>query len=210
MTVEAVSTEQITGGFYNADTNDFTSAVVEILKSDGSIEVIHRSWITERALYDRIDITLDEAKEFYNDNDFIIVKSKYVDYTLISDWFVEQTEKSPIEAIGFDPYKGMMLAEHLASLGFKTVLIRQVALTLDQPTRDLMWLESAGKLINDKMLSWYFSNVEIKSDKKGNHFPGRKSRTHSTSGVNALINAHALALDYTRFIKARGDQIYES
>ncbi len=48
MTDKRIFIEQVIGGFYHANTNDFTSAVIEILKSDGSVDVFHRSWITSK------------------------------------------------------------------------------------------------------------------------------------------------------------------
>ncbi|MEC3841555.1 terminase TerL endonuclease subunit [Bacillus amyloliquefaciens] len=194
MTDKRVTIEQVIGGFYHANTIDFTSAVIEILKSDGSVNVFHRSWITEEALYNHTDLVRDDIRELYREDTFELVHSKYLDYTFVSDWFVEYKEKIPIKAIGYDPYNGTALANHLEDLGFNTIPIRQAALTLNKPTEHLIRIESAGKIIFDNMMRRYFSNVEIKSDKNTNHFPGKKKRTCSIAGFNALINAHAAAL----------------
>lgn len=184
------SIDRVVGGIYYSGTNDFTSAVIEVFKSDGSVNVIHRSWITKRCLTCE-DLTFGKESEFTKSGELEVVDSDFVHYLPVVDWFVEQSQKYDIESIGIDPFGGRVVAECLESRDFETVNIRQGALTLNNPFRNLMALENDRKLEKGAMLDWYFGNVEICTDHNGNQIPTSQSRAYSIAGFRALLNAHA-------------------
>ncbi|PLR93240.1 terminase large subunit [Bacillus sp. T33-2] len=179
------------GGFDLSETEDFTSASLEFpLPETGEVFVLSHSWIPEKKV--KADNEGINYKEFEEAGLLTIVKGDYVKHDDVYDWFVEQSKRFSIEKIAYDPAKAFRLVKELESYGFAMEVVRQGALTLSGPLKDLKELFLDGKVIfnKNKLLRWYINNVKLVEDRNRNWLPAKQSRYRKIDGFAALLNSH--------------------
>lgn len=179
------------GGFDLSESEDFTSACLEFpLAETGEVFVLSHSWIPEKKV--QADNEGINYREFAEAGLLTIVKGDYVRYEDVYEWFVEKAERFNIEKIAYDPAKAYRLVKDLEAYGFLMEVVRQGAMTLSDPLKDLKELFLDGKVIfnKNKLLRWYINNVKLVEDRNRNWLPTKQNRYRKIDGFAALLNAH--------------------
>jgi len=177
-------------GFDLSQTEDFTSACLEFPLDTGEVFVLSHSWIPEKKVMN--DNEKIPYREWEKEGLLTICKGEYVDYQLIYDWFVEQSNKYNIELVTYDPANAYRLVEDLKSYGFNTLAVRQGYITLSPALKDVKELFLDGKVIfnQNKLFKWYLNNVKLVEDRNGNWLPTKQGRYRKIDGFAAFLNAH--------------------
>ncbi|MGG3987690.1 terminase large subunit [Bacillus smithii] len=177
-------------GFDLSQTEDFTSACLEFPLDTGEVFVLSHSWIPEKKVMN--DNEKIPYREWEKEGLLTICKGEYVDYQLIYDWFVEQSNKYNIELVTYDPANAYRLVEDLKSYGFNTLAVRQGYITLSPALKDVKELFLDGKVIfnKNKLFQWYLNNVKLVEDRNGNWLPTKQGRYRKIDGFAAFLNAH--------------------
>lgn len=190
MNLKELEGRSCVGGFDLSTTEDFTSACLEFDLDDGSVFVLSHSFVPRRK------VELDNEKllfdEWQKEGLLTICPGAYVDYKYVFDWYVEQSKRFNIELITYDPANAYRLVEDLKNFGFQTEVVRQGALTLNAPLKDIKELLLDGKVIfnKNKLFRWYINNVKLVEDRNGNWLPTKQSRYRKIDGFAAWLNAH--------------------
>lgn len=126
-----------------------------------------------------------------------------VDKRVVIDWFCELRDKEDlfILYIGYDPWHidDSLLREFKNEFGEKSMIpIRQGALTLSQPMKDLN-ADLDEKLIvydNNPITKWCLMNTEIRTDINGNIQPVKSmDNRRRIDGTMALIDSYKVLKD---------------
>ncbi|WEZ21245.1 hypothetical protein P5661_06620 [Bacillus subtilis] len=184
--------DKAVGGLEYNGQCDFTVAVVELFKSDGTIEVISRSWATNSAILESLG---DPARRSYmEDGQLDMVEKDFVSWAPIVEWFVDIRKNYDIKTIGYDPHSSGFIARELEKEGFETVSITQSRSNVE-PT-----LYSLSELMpkisySGTLFETYIKNSKIMREPSLENLHGTRRRrlSESTAGINALINAHYCA-----------------
>lgn len=186
------------GGFDLSTREDFTAAALEFALDDGSVFVLQHTWIPRRK------VELDNEKIDYwgmaMRGSLSIVEGEYVQQEDVYQWFLEQSKKYEILAIGYDPANATQLRQLLTAYGFDMRVVRQGPLTLNDPMKDIKELLMDGKVIhnNDALFSWYVDNVRISADRrhldKENWMPMKRNRYRKIDGFMAWLDAHCIQM----------------
>ncbi|WP_250635251.1 hypothetical protein [Bacillus subtilis] len=184
--------DKAVGGLEYNGQGDFTVAVVELFKSDGTIEVLSRSWATNKAILESLG---DPARRSYmEDGQLDMVEKDLVSWEPIVEWFVDIRKNYDIKTIGYDPYSCAFIARELEKEGFETVSITQSRSNVE-PT-----LYSLSELMpkisySGTLFETYIKNSKIMREPSLENLRGTRRRrlSESTAGINALVNAHYCA-----------------
>ncbi|EIT85917.1 phage-terminase large subunit [Fictibacillus macauensis ZFHKF-1] len=179
------------GAFDLSETEDFTSACLEFpMMATGEVFALSHSWIPRKKVI--ADNEKINYEAYAKAGLLTIVEGEYVRHELVYDWFVAMSSKYSIQKIAYDPAKAYRLVQDLIAFGFPMEIVRQGALTLSDPLKDLKNLFLDGKVIfnNNKLLRWYINNVKLKEDRNRNWLPTKQNRYRKIDGFAALLNAH--------------------
>lgn len=179
------------GGFDLSQTEDFTSACLEFTLDSGEVFILSHSWIPKKKVIS--DNEKIPYKEWENDGLLTICKGDYVDYSLVCDWFLEQSKRFNIEKITYDPANAFRLVKDLEGAGIETELVRQGYITLSPALKDAKELFLDGRVIfnQNKLFRWYINNVKLVEDRNGNWMPTKQNRYRKIDGFAAFLNAHS-------------------
>src|SRR5690606_4253688 len=156
------------GGFDLSQTEDFTAACLEFPLDDGRVFVLSHSFVPRRKV--ELDNEKLPFREWQEEELLTICPGDYVDYKLVFDWFVKQSEQFTIDLITYDPANAYRLVADLQTHGFQTQVVRQGAITLSPALKDIKELLLDGKVVfnRNKLLRWYLNNVKLVEDRNGN------------------------------------------
>lgn len=178
------------GGFDLSSSEDFTSACLEFPLPTGDFFVLSHSWTTKKK------VEADNEKiDYYGLQEagyLTIVDKEYIEREYVFDWFYNRKGLYNILSIGYDPANAPFLVQELEIEGFNLNVVRQGALTLNAPIKDIKERFLDGRMVhnNNKMLNWYFSNVKLQKDRTGNWLPAKNGRFGKIDGFAALLDAH--------------------
>ena len=178
------------GGFDLSQTEDFTAACLEFPLDDGRVFVLSHSFVPRRKV--ELDNEKLPFREWQEEGLLTICPGDYVDYKLVFDWFVKQSEQFTIDLITYDPANAYRLVADLQTHGFQTQVVRQGAITLSPALKDIKELLLDGKVVfnRNKLLRWYLNNVKLVEDRNGNWLPTKQNRYRKIDGFAAWLNAH--------------------
>ncbi|GIP38648.1 terminase [Paenibacillus sp. J31TS4] len=178
------------GGFDLSQTEDFTSACLEIPLDDGRVFALSHSFVPMRK------VELDNEKlpfyEWREEGLLTICPGSYVDYKYVLEWFVEQSKHYAIDLITYDPANAFRLVEDMKAQGFRVEVTRQGALTLSPALKDIKEMLLDGRVVfnQNKLFRWYLNNVKLVEDRNGNWLPTKQNRYRKIDGFAAFLNAH--------------------
>lgn len=184
------------GGYDLSDSEDFTSACLEIPIFDtGEIFVLSHSWIPKKkTLLNNEKISYRE----WSDAGYLtIVDEEYISEDNVYDWFIEQAKHFNIELITYDPAKAFRLNKAFEQDGYPTEIVRQGFLTLGPAMDDLRNMFLDGKVIfnENPLLRWYINNVELVMDRNRNKMPTKSNRYRKIDGFAAMLNSHTKVME---------------
>lgn len=182
------------GGFDLSATEDFTSACLLFPLDDGRLFIKSHSWVPERKAQ------LDQEKIPYYEwamaGHLSIEPGEFIRQETVYQWFVEQSQHYSLNSIGYDPANATWLTRMLQEHGFQCNVVRQGALTLNAPMKDVRERLLEGQLVMNQnpLLLWYFQNVRLRRDfydrEKENWMPSKRDRYRKIDGFMAFLNAH--------------------
>lgn len=184
------------GGFDLSNTEDLTAAALEFDLPGSKTAIITHTWIPQ----ERVDKGDLKGVDWYSaamQGLVDIVPGKYVDYELVIAWFVQMRKCGfRIRSIGYDPANAPLMVRRLAAEGFTCHVVRQGALTLNAPMKDIRQMILDGKLMAgyDEVFLWYLRNVKLRRDffdqEKENWVPTKRDRLKKIDGFMAFLFAH--------------------
>ncbi|MDC3412537.1 terminase large subunit [Terrihalobacillus insolitus] len=184
------------GGYDLSDSEDFTSACLEIpIMDTGDIFVLSHSWIPrKKTLLNNEKIPY---REWSDAGLLTILDEDYINEDTVHDWFVEQANHFNLELITYDPAKAFRLNKAFEQEGYETEVVRQGFLTLGPAMDDLKNMFLDGKVIfnENRLLRWYINNVELVKDRNNNKMPTKSNRYRKIDGFAALLNAHTKVME---------------
>ncbi len=179
------------GGFDLAESQDFTSACIEIPLPDNWFFVHEHSWVPRNKVKE--DHEKLDWKRLESAGVLTIVDTEYVEYELLLGWFLEQRKIFSIDSVGFDPAKAFMLVNKMRENGFVMNDVRQGELTLTAPLDNLKERFIDGKIIhnNNPLLNWYLGNTKLtKRGPNATYMPTKQHKFRKIDGFMALLDAH--------------------
>ncbi len=195
MPLEKLEGELCYGGFDLSNTEDFTASCLEFPLPGNDFFVLEHSWVPEKKIQE--DREKLDWKHLEALGCLTVVPGEYVDYNLVFQWFLEQSQKYRIECIGYDPAKAFLLVQLMEQHGFPLEAIRQGELTLTAPLDNLKERFLDGDIIhnNDPMFNWYLGNVKLTRRSAGaTYLPTKQNKFRKIDGFAALLDAHTAYL----------------
>ncbi|BAU27624.1 phage terminase large subunit-like protein [Aneurinibacillus soli] len=182
------------GSFDLSDSEDFTSACLEFPLDDGRVFVLSHTWIPEAKVKKENENI--PYRVYEKEGLLTIIPGEYVKKEYIFDWFVEKSERFPIENIMYDPAKAFGLVESLKAHGFECEVVRQGFLTLGPALDNAKELFLDGKVVfnNNRLFRWYINNVKLVEDRNRNKMPTKQGRYRKIDGFAAFLNAHTVVM----------------
>ncbi|EEP28220.1 terminase large subunit [Shuttleworthella satelles] len=204
---EEINFKYAIGGMDAADSIDLNSAkLIGMRPDDPKIYVKSMYWIPQS----KLDMTKDRHHpddvpyDIWESRGLIrVVPGNKVHKRVFLDWFLEMRDKEDIWPlyIGYDPWHidDSLLSLFCQEFGKSTMIpIRQGAVTLSQPMKDLKADFQAGNIVYDAnpIDRWCFANTYVKSDVNGNIQPNKgRSQTKRIDGTASLLDAYTVLLD---------------
>lgn len=198
--LEAVRGREAYGGFDISVSGDHTSVCLEVPLDDGRMLVIPHTFVP-RSVADRDAERLDYYS-YAMQGLLTIIEGDYIRQELIVEWFEKWSEVFDIRVIGYDPANATLLVRTLTSWrgGDKPVFIcdpvRQGALTLNAPMKDLKERFLDGKIVYNKnrLFEWYLNNVKLRQDfstrDNENWVPTKLDKYSKIDAFMAFLDAH--------------------
>ena len=182
-------------GYDLSMSDDLTAAVLLCPLPDGRVHVRQHSWVTR-------DYVLNDGGKTPFLHWQLLGKLDIVDAEIISkdviyDWFLHQEDLGEIiEVIGYDPANAVRLNQQMEAHGWVTDVVRQGALTLNDPMHEILDYMRQGRLVFDRdpMMRWYLNNVRLRNDPRRDAvtavwMPTKRVRKRKIDGFMALLDA---------------------
>ena len=207
VTLEDLRDSYVIGGVdLSSATSDLTCASIlgiKYMEKDGELKphlLIYQKYFIPA---DGIQKKIDEDKIPYDvwDRQGYIEKcdGTKVDYSKITEWFVSLVKDYQIIPywIGYDPWNSGYWIDEMEKEGFTLVKVRQGAITMSAPIKELTTEFKAGTILfNIPILKWCLVNTSLEYDKNDNVRPVKgRGRTQRIDGAMALINSFVVYLE---------------
>lgn len=188
------------GGMDLAAVSDLCALMYTCPMEDGTSRVWGHYWLPEAAL-DRLDhMTELAATDWVRQGWITVTPGNVTDYDFIRKHINDDAEKYRISSIGFDPWNSTHLTNQLAEDGLTMEKVRQGAVTLSSPTKELKRrVLSDPPLIDhrgDPVLRWMISCLVPHVDASGNVKPDKVRSRGKIDGVSALVTSIYVQMMY--------------
>lgn len=200
-TPESMEGSVVYGGMDLAAVSDLCALMYVAPQEDGPDRVWGHYWIPEAAL-DRLDhMTELAATEWVRQGWITVTPGNVTDYDFIRSRINEDMGRYDIRSVGFDPWNSTHLTNQLSDDGLTMEKVRQGAVTLSSPTKELKRrVMSDPPLIDhrgDPVLRWMVSCLVPHIDAAGNIKPDKVRSRGKIDGVSALVTAIYVQMMYT-------------
>ena len=197
---ESMAGAAVYGGMDLAAVSDLCALMYMCPQDDGTSRVWGHYWIPEAAL-DRLDHMTELASTDWIRQGWITVTPGNVtDYDFIRERIREDAEKYKIISVGFDPWNSTHLANQLTEAGLVMEKVRQGAVTLSAPLKELKRMTMADPPLidhrGDPVLRWMISCLVPYTDAAGNVKPDKQRSRGKIDGVSALVTALYVQMMY--------------
>ena len=188
------------GGMDLAAVSDLCALMYTCPMEDGTNRVWGHYWLPEAAL-DRLDhMTELAATDWVRQGWITVTPGNVTDYDFIRKHINDDAEKYRISSVGFDPWNSTHLTNQLAEDGLTMEKVRQGAVTLSSPTKELKRrVLSDPPLIDhrgDPVLRWMISCLVPHVDASGNVKPDKVRSRGKIDGVSALVTSIYVQMMY--------------
>ena len=200
-TPESMEGSVVYGGMDLAAVSDLCALMYVAPQEGGPDRVWGHYWIPEAAL-DRLDhMTELAATEWVRQGWITVTPGNVTDYDFIRSRINEDMGRYDIRSVGFDPWNSTHLTNQLSDDGLTMEKVRQGAVTLSSPTKELKRrVMSDPPLIDhrgDPVLRWMVSCLVPHIDAAGNIKPDKVRSRGKIDGVSALVTAIYVQMMYT-------------
>ncbi|MGN5882471.1 terminase large subunit [Staphylococcus simulans] len=197
------------GGADLSITTDLSCATLLFVDPDTEMRYVHQMyWLPEDNLRERVDNDKIPYDKWYEQGLLRLCRGNTIDYSDITDWFVEMIEDYEITPlwIFYDNYSARYWVSEMEGHGFKMVRTPQGAKTLSLPMQNLGADLKKHKVNynNHPILKWCLTNTGIETDRNGNIVPVKnQSPKRRIDGVASLLDAYVGLFDnYESFLRA--------
>lgn len=200
-TPESMEGSVVYGGMDLAAVSDLCALMYVAPQEGGPDRVWGYYWIPEAAL-DRLDhMTELAATEWVRQGWITVTPGNVTDYDFIRSRINEDMGRYDIRSVGFDPWNSTHLTNQLSDDGLTMEKVRQGAVTLSSPTKELKRrVMSDPPLIDhrgDPVLRWMVSCLVPHIDAAGNIKPDKVRSRGKIDGISALVTAIYVQMMYT-------------
>ena len=190
----------IYGGMDLAAVSDLCALMYTCPQEGGATRVWGHYWLPEAAL-DRLDhMTELAATEWVRQGWITVTPGNVTDYDFIRTRIQEDAEKYRIISLGFDPWNSTHLTNQLTEDGLVMEKVRQGAVTLSSPLKELKRMTMADPPLidhrGDPVLRWMVSCLVPYTDAAGNVKPDKQRSRGKIDGVSALVTALYVQMMY--------------
>jgi phage terminase large subunit-like protein len=177
-----------------AKTNDLT-AVSWVWVGDGKFFFDSLAFLPEAAFQNvnkQYRAIYDQAKD---DGSLRITEGDVIDYDAIESFIKEMALKYDLRDIAFDPYNSSQLVKNLMNEGFEMTQVGQGMASLSPYVKELEVDIKKGKLLHlgSPFIEWQATNAVLYVDHNDNVKLNKEDRGEKIDGIDALVNAYALA-----------------
>lgn len=197
------------GGADLSITTDLSCATLLFVEPDTEMRYVHQMyWLPEDNLRERVDNDKIPYDKWYEQGLLRLCRGNTIDYSDITDWFVEMIEDYEITPlwIYYDNYSARYWVSEMEGHGFKMVRTPQGAKTLSLPMQNLGADLKKHKVNynNHPILKWCLTNTGIETDRNGNIVPVKnQSPKRRIDGTASLLDAYVGLFDnYESFLRA--------
>lgn len=197
------------GGADLSITTDLSCATLLFVDPDSEMRYVHQMyWLPEDNLRERVDNDKIPYDKWYEQGLLRLCRGNTIDYSDITDWFVEMIEDYEITPlwIYYDNYSARYWVDEMEGHGFKMVRTPQGAKTLSLPMQNLGADLKKHKVNynNHPILKWCLTNTGIETDRNGNIVPVKnQSPKRRIDGTASLLDAYVGLFDnYESFLRA--------
>lgn len=188
------------GGMDLAAVSDLCALMYTCPQGDGVTRVWGHYWLPEAAL-DRLDhMTELAASEWVRRGWVTVTPGNVTDYDFIRQRINADAEKYAIKSLGFDPWNSTHLTNQLTEDGLVMEKVRQGAVTLSAPLKELKRMTMADPPLidhrGDPVLRWMISCLVPYVDAAGNVKPDKQRSRGKIDGVSALVTALYVQMMY--------------
>jgi phage terminase large subunit-like protein len=179
--------EKSFGGLDLASKIDIASKVY-IVERDDKIYCFDRHFLPE----DTIETSQNSQYEGWAiDGHLVATDGNVIDYDLIEEEILEDSDLVRLAELGFDPHQATQLSSHMVAEGVPMVEVPQSVKNLSEPMKELEALIISGRFVynGNPVLTWMFSNVVCHLDAKDNIYPRKEFPENKIDGVVALLIA---------------------
>ena len=189
------------GGMDLAAVSDLCALMYTCPQESGVTRAWGHYWLPEAAL-DRLDhMTELAASEWVRQGWITVTPGNVTDYDFIRGHIREDAEKYTIKSLGFDPWNSTHLTNQLAEDGLVMEKVRQGAVTLSAPLKELKRMAIADPPLidhrGDPVLRWMVSCLVPYTDAAGNVKPDKQRSRGKIDGISALVTALYVQMMYT-------------
>lgn len=152
-----------------AEIEDFCSVGLTF-KKDGKHIFMEHTFIHEESIkskkYEKIDINLLEKEERIT----VVRGYPVIPTDMIAEWFMKMANKYYIKKVYADRFKYIALKESFDKVGLELKGVPNGTITHNQLAPVITDMFANGNVVLDdnKLIRWYFWNVKVVTDKKGN------------------------------------------
>lgn len=191
---------EVYGGMDLAAVSDLCALMYMCPQENGAARVWGHYWLPEAAL-DRLDhMTELAATEWVRQGWITVTPGNVTDYDFIRARIQEDAAKYKIISMGFDPWNSTHLTNQLAEDGLVMEKVRQGAVTLSAPLKELKRMTMADPPLidhrGDPVLRWMVSCLVPYTDAAGNVKPDKQRSRGKIDGVSALVTALYVQMMY--------------
>lgn len=190
----------IYGGMDLAAVSDLCAVMYTCPQESGPTRVWGHYWLPEAAL-DRLDhMTELAATDWVRQGWITVTPGNVTDYDFIRARIQEDAEKYKIVSMGFDPWNSTHLTNQLTEDGLVMEKVRQGAVTLSAPLKELKRMTMADPPLidhrRDPVLRWMVSCLVPYTDAAGNVKPDKQRSRGKIDGISALVTALYVQMMY--------------
>lgn len=188
---------------------------VEFDKDDFQIgyRAFWRCWAPESALDDLKKRTADAAGLWVDQGWLTLTPGDVTDYEFIKKAVLDDMDVLGVKSIGFDPYNATDLTNRLLAEGAPMVKVRQGALTLSPPLKEIQRLLLVGRRDSpmiehggNPVARWAVDNLAVRFDANKNVAPDKENAADKIDPVSALATAMSEALTRAQENKSGYDE----
>jgi len=179
------------GGLDLASSTDIAAFVMVHKDEDRFYHVLPFFWVPEEAIEIRSRRDKVPYAEWAAEGLIEATPGNVIDYAHIEAKIDDLQNDYDIQEIAFDRWGAVQISQNLEEKGFTVVPFGQGYASMGEPTKELLKIVLAGKLIHgaNPVLRWMADNVVVRMDPAENYKPDKSKSTERIDGIVALIMA---------------------
>lgn len=158
---------------------------------DDPYVVLPRFFLPEDDLYERERRDKANYVVWAREGLLTLTPGAVIDYGAVRQQLLRDAKRFKVLEVAYDPWNATQLAGQLTDDGFVMVQVRQGFASLSAPTKELMRLVLAKKLVHGghPVLRWQADGMAVVQDPAGNIKPAKDKSSRRIDGMVALIMA---------------------